>query len=165
MAPETTSSRDLLAAVRRDRARFDAVLEQVPHDRMTDPVLPGGWSVKDVLAHIAWGERESIGVIKARALVGSPLWEVGQDSRNAAVVDESRSRPIDAVLDDYRTTFAEFVAALEELSDDELNTPERFDHLPERAPGWLPWRILYDPGHYEDHAGTLEKALPLLRAS
>jgi uncharacterized protein (TIGR03083 family) len=161
---ETRTRADLLETIRRDRCRFDDVLERIPPDRMTDPVLPGGWSVKDVLAHIAWGESESIGVVKARALVGSPLWDVSEDERNAAVVGESRSRSLEAVLDDYRTTFDAFIGALEGLSDDELNTPDRFDRMPERAPGWLPWRVLYDPGHYEDHASTIEAALPALGA-
>jgi uncharacterized protein (TIGR03083 family) len=159
---ETRTRADLLETIRRDRRRFDDVLERIPAERMTDPVLPGGWSVKDVLAHIAWGERESIGVVRARALVGSPLWDVGEDERNAAVVRESRSRSLEAVVDDYRSTFDEFMAALEELSDEELNTPDRFERMPERAPGWLPWRVLYDPGHYDEHARTIEEARQLL---
>lgn len=159
-----TTTRDALrAAVRRDRQRFDAVLEQIPHEALSDPVLPGGWSVKDVLAHIAWGEREAIGVISSRALVGSALWELDEDSRNDAVVTASRSRTIDEVVEDYRATFAEFTTALDELSDDELNEPDRFRGLRERIPGWRPWRVLYDPDHYEDHATTLEAALPAFR--
>ena len=159
---ETRTRADLVETIRRDRRRFDDVLERIHPERMTDPVLPGGWSVKDVLAHIAWGERESIGVINARALVGSPLWDVSEDERNAVVVHESRSRSLEDVLHDYRTTFNDFMAMIEELSDEELNAPERFDRMPERAPGWLPWRVLYDPGHYEEHARTIAEALPAL---
>jgi uncharacterized protein (TIGR03083 family) len=151
--------------VQRDRRRFEAVIQRIPPERLTDPILPGGWSVKDVLAHIAWGERESIGVIEARALVGSPLWEVSEEERNEAVVAESRSRSLEAVLEDYRATFDEFVAALGQLSDDELNTPDRFDRLADRIPGWLPWRVLYDPGHYEEHARTIEAALHSIRGA
>lgn len=154
---ETTTRDDLLATIRRDRELFDAVLERVPTDRLTEPILDGGWSVKDTLAHIAWGEREAIGVAQARALVGSPLWELDQDERNEKVVRESRARSLEDVLDDYRRTFDEFVSAIEGLSNEELNDPTRFAGLPERIPGWLPWRVLYDPNHYEDHARALEK--------
>ena len=154
---ETVTRDGLLATIRRDRARFDGILDRIPQARYTEPVLPGGWSVKDVLAHIAWGEREAIGVATTRALVGSDLWQVSQDERNEAVVRESRSRDLEAVVTDYRNTFDEFVAAIEELSDDELNDPHRFAGLPETIPGWLPWRVLYDPGHYEDHGTTLRE--------
>lgn len=153
---------ELLATVRADRARFESVLARVPLDRLTDPMLPGSWSVKDVLAHIAWGEREGLGVLRTRALVGSPLWDVDQDQRNEVVVRESRERGLDSILAEYRGAFAEFVAALDEMSDADLNDPERIAGLPERIPGWRPWRVIYDPEHYEDHAQTIERALRAL---
>jgi|SRR5688500_1270734 len=149
----------LLETVRTDRARFDAIVAGLSRDHLTDPILPGDWSVKDVLAHIAWGDREAIGVIEARALVGSELWEIDQDARNDAVVRESRRLTLDEVLDEYRDSFAEYVAALENLSDDDLNEPQRISGLTDRIPGWLPWRVLYDPGHYEEHGRTIESAL------
>ena len=149
---------DLLGQVREDRQRFDAILERVPRERLADPVLPGGWSVKDVLAHIAWGEREALGVMNARALVGSELWNVSEDERNEAVVRESRSRASDEVLHEYRIAFADFTAALEQLSDEDLNDPERFTGMSEGIPGWRPWRVLYDPTHYDEHGHTIEAA-------
>jgi uncharacterized protein (TIGR03083 family) len=149
----------LLETVRGDRARFDAIVAGVSRDRLTEPILPGGWSVKDVLAHIAWGDREAIGVIRSRALVGSELWEIDQDARNEAVVRESRALSLDEVLDDYRGSFAEYVAALGQLSDEDLNEPDRIRGLTDQIPGWLPWRVLYDPGHYDEHGRTIESAL------
>lgn len=155
---ETVTREELLATIRRDRAEFDRALDLVPRERMTDPALPGGWSVKDVLAHIAWGEREALGMVRARALVGSDLWNLSQDDRNEAVIRESRARDLDDVLADYRSTYEDFVAAMEELSDDELNDPTRFPGLVETIPGWLPWRVLYDPDHYADHGASIREA-------
>jgi uncharacterized protein (TIGR03083 family) len=149
---------ELLATIRADRERFDRILDAIPRDQLTAPRLPGGWSVKDVLAHIAWGDREGIGVIRARALVGSELWEVSEDERNEAVVRESRSRSLDDLLAEYRAAFEDYAAAIGELSDDELNEPDRFSGLTERIPGWRPWRVLYDPGHYQDHGRTIRDA-------
>lgn len=153
---ERVTKAELLDQIRTDRARFDSVLDQVPHERLTEPALPGGWSVKDILAHIAWGEREALGVMRARELVGSELWNVPQDERNAAVVFASRDRSLDEVVDDYRSAFEEYLAELEQMAEDELNEPERIRGLTEGIPGWRPWRVLYDPDHYEDHARTIE---------
>jgi uncharacterized damage-inducible protein DinB len=67
------------------RREWDAALASVPWERMTTPGVNGGWSVKDLVAHITWSEREMMEVIRQRALVGSPLWALGQDERNAIV--------------------------------------------------------------------------------
>ena len=160
---ERVTRDDLLRRIRADRDRFDVMVSRVPTDRVTDPILPGGWSVRDVLAHVAWGEREGIGVARARALVGSELWEQSEDERNETVVRASRSLSADEVVAEYRSAFADYIAALEELSDDELNEPGQIRDLPERIPGWRPWRVLYDPGHYAEHGRTIEEALPQLR--
>lgn len=156
---DRVSRDEFLATVQADRARFDRILEAVPPDRLAEPILPGDWSVKDVLAHIAWGEREGIGVVRGRALVGSELWSVSEDERNEAVVRESRSRGLDEVIAEYRGAFHDYLSAIEGLSDDELNDPERFEGLSEGIPGWRPWRVLYDPAHYDDHGRTIASAL------
>jgi hypothetical protein len=105
-----------------------------------------------VLAHIAWGEREGVGLVRARALVGSDLWRLSQDERNAAVHAQNRDRPLDDVLAESATVADEYVAALESLSEDELNDPAHFAGMP---PTWRPWRTLYDPHHYAHHAADL----------
>jgi hypothetical protein len=116
----------------------------------------GSWRL---FARIAWGDREGIAVIKARALVPSDLWELSEDERNAVVVRESRSRGIEEVLADYRASFDDYVEAIEDLSEDVLNEPDRIRGLPERIPGWRPWRVLYDPDHYDDHGRAIASAL------
>lgn len=157
---DRVTKESLLATIRADRMAFDEVVGAVPRTRLTEPLLPGGWSVKDVLAHIAWGDREAVGVIRARALVGSDLWHRSEDERNAAVVAASRSRSLDEVLADYREAFDDYTSAIERLSDAELNEPERFTGLSERIPGWRPWRVLYDPSHYREHAASIASAFP-----
>ena len=153
---ERVAKDQLLARIRDDRASFDRVLSVVPSSRLTDPVLPGGWSVKDVLAHIAWGDREAIRVIRSRAMAGSQLWALSEDERNAAVVRASRSQPLETVLVEYRDAFDSYVAALEDLREADMNEPAHIEGLAERIPGWRPWRVLYDPNHYAEHRRTLE---------
>jgi hypothetical protein len=140
---------DLLCAA---RAEWDAALARIPLGWMIEPGVEGEWSVKDIVAHSTWGEREAIGVAQARALVGSELWQLPQDERNRAVFEQNRHRDLSDVLADSVDVFARFVAALEPLSQDDLNDPDRFVGLPT---GWRPWRILYDPGHYAAHLRSI----------
>lgn len=51
--------RELLQEISTEREALDALLKQVNHQQMTlRGVTPGGWSVKDILAHVAgWQER------------------------------------------------------------------------------------------------------------
>ncbi len=153
-APVTVAQ--LTEMVRTDRAEWEAVLARVPRERLTESGLPGGWAVKDVLAHMTWAMREGIGVMRARRLVGSDLWKLDDDGRNAIVVEQSRARSLDTVLADYETTSADYMKELAGLSDDELNDPARW---PEMPPDWRPWRIIYDPKHYAHHAADLREWL------
>jgi uncharacterized protein (TIGR03083 family) len=156
---DTVTRDELLATIRADRARFDRIVDRVPRELLEEPMLPGGWSVKDVLWHVAWGDREGTGVLRARALVGSDLWELPQDERNEIVVRESRSRALDEVIAEYRSSFDDYVSALEAMSDEDLNDPTRFSGMSERIPGWRPWRVVYDPEHYTDHGRAIASAL------
>jgi uncharacterized protein (TIGR03083 family) len=154
--PEPLTVAKLIAMVRAERAEWDAVLARVSRERLIEPGLPGGWSVKDVLAHMTWGMREGIGVMRAKRLVGSELWELDDDGRNAIVVEQSRARSLDGILADYETTSADYLRELAGLTDDQLNDPALW---PEMPPDWRPWRIIYDPKHYSHHARDLREWL------
>ena len=154
--PKPVTVGELTEMVRAARDEWEAVLARVPRDRLTEPSLPGGWSVKDVLAHMTWGKHEGIGLMRARRLVGSDLWNLDDDARNAIVVEQNRSRPLDEVLRDYESTSREYLEELSGLRDEELNDPALWPEMPS---DWRPWRIIYDPAHYASHARDLESWL------
>jgi len=151
-----------LDMMRTARAQWEALLAEIPAAWMTEPGVEGEWSVKDIIAHIAWGERETLGVAQAHALVGSDLWQVSEDERNAAVFEQNRGRDLREVLGESRHVFQQYVEAVDALSEEELNDPRRFQGLPE---GWRPWRILYDPTHYEVHAQSIRTWLERRKAT
>jgi hypothetical protein len=148
----TVTKSSLLAEIRAARADWDGLVASIPRGRLTQPGLPGGWSVKDVLAHISWGKREGVGLIRARALVGSDLWRLNDDERNAVVYQENKDRPLDEVLAESKQVQDDFIAALASLTDEELNDPAHFKGMP---PTWRPWRTVYDPHHYAHHAADV----------
>lgn len=144
-----------LGALRESRARWEAVLAEVGEARMTAPDTMGeGWSVKDVVAHVAWFEREVLGILEAGALVGSDLWNLPTDERNAAVHELVRSRPLAEVLADAADVYARFEAAVAALNDEQLNDPALYEAMPA---DWQPWAILAQNSyeHYDHHAADL----------
>jgi Mycothiol maleylpyruvate isomerase N-terminal domain len=125
---------------------------------MTTPGVNGGWSVKDLVAHITRSEREMMEVIRQRALVGSPLWALGHDERNAIVYAENRDRELDDVLSDEQRVYAALLPLLESLTSEDLVDSDRWQQMLPNVP---PWRIFAGSTflHYEDHADALRRWL------
>ncbi len=62
------------------RAEWEALLAQVDEERMLQPGAAGKWSVKDVIAHVTWGEREIVPIMRTHVLAGF----AGDPTRRAA---------------------------------------------------------------------------------
>ncbi len=138
------------------RAEWEALLNEVGEERMLQPGATGEWSVKDVIAHIMWSEREMIGVCQARALVGSDLWQMTDDERNPIMVSWYRDTSLQDVLNEERQVYVNLVSEIQKLSDDDLNDPQRFRDMPA---AWIPWQVIAGCSfkHYQDH-------MPAIRA-
>lgn len=147
----TMTKAALLGAIRGARAEWDATLAEVGEGRMTEPGLAGGWSVKDVIAHITWSEREMVGMLGMHALVDAEgLWAMDQDARNAAVYESNRARPLAEVLAKARDTYAELLDAVAALDEEDVNDPHRYKDMPV---DWRPWDLVAGGSyrHYRDH--------------
>ena len=64
-----------------------------------------------------------VGVIRARALVGSDLWLLPPGERNDAIFRENRDRPLDEVRAEAEEVHAALVAALATLSEEVGEVP------------------------------------------
>lgn len=142
---KATFIEDILSA----REEWETLMSQVGEDRMLEPGLPGGWPVKDVIGHISWCEREMLGFLQARALVGSDLWQLSNDERNAIVVAQNRPRSLHDILSEEQQVYTQLLQAIQQLSEEELNNPQCFRDLPAE---WLPWKLLAGNLHEHYHA-------------
>lgn len=120
------SKTQLLAEMRNEQAGWDALLDEIGEAHMTQPEVAGGWSIKDIVAHLTGWRRRS--VRRFQALLHhepdfSPPWppELQEDDEiNAWIYEANRERPLADVLSDSREVFQQLLDTLDAFSEDEL---------------------------------------------
>src|SRR5574341_1249832 len=154
--PVTTTA--ILRKIRAARAQFDALIAEVGEARMLIPGVAGDWTAKDVIAHVTWHEREMIGLLRKRALAGSEWWGLPLDERNANIYAANKDRTLPDVLAEARQNYAEMIALLEKVTDEEWNDPACWSDFP---PDVMAWQIVAQntDEHYEEHLPDLRRFL------
>jgi hypothetical protein len=147
---------ELINIVKRVRTNWESLVQQIDQEKMTQPGVAGEWSLKDIIAHLTWHEREMVGLIEAHALVGSELWNLPTDERNVAIYEEFKELPLEQVLEESTQIYQQLIEVLPSLTDQDLTNPESFPNMP---PDWQPWTIIaqntYE--HYQDHIDDLKR--------
>src|SRR6476661_1266951 len=118
----------ILATLQAKHAELEAALARIPDARMGEPHFEGGWSAKDLLAHITFWERRTLGRIQA-TLRDEPLpafFSGNLDEVNAQAFAASRDRLLAEVRADFDRTFQDVLAQVEALGEDDLSDPRRF---------------------------------------
>jgi hypothetical protein len=139
------------------RAEWESALNEVSEERM-EQIVYGEWTAKDVIAHVSWFVNQMVGVLKEKALVGSELWQLKDDERNAILFKENHGRALKDVLEEDQRVYRQFLELFNTLSDDDLNNAAHFREMP---PDWVPWEMLRGNTykHYEEHARELKEWL------
>lgn len=149
---ETTIER-----VRAAHAELVAALERFTPDEMTLPGVNGEWSIKDMLAHVTWWEQHLLRRLRSGhddmydGVTDAAEGRRRTDEANARVFAEHHHRPLADVLAEFHASFAETLAYLEampedELARDEIAEPVGFDtygHYLEHTRMLQDWRAVY----------------------
>jgi uncharacterized damage-inducible protein DinB len=145
-----------LETIQHARNKWNALIEPIDKSNMTLPGVAGAWSLKDIIAHITWHERQMVGLIQAHALVGSDLWNLPTDERNAAIYDEVKDLPLEQVLEESAKVYEQLVEVLLSFSDEDLVNPEDFPGMP---PDWQPGNIIAQNTfeHYQQHIPDVQR--------
>ena len=146
--------REVISRIKAERARWNELVAQVDDDRMLKPGAGGGWSGKDIVAHVIWYEREMVGMLKSRVLAGSNLWELPVHERNAAVHDEIKSLTLQEVRAWADRIFPELIEQLELLPEEAYVDAAYFEHMPRE---WAPWKVIAGNTfkHYPEHSNAI----------
>ncbi len=128
---------ELLERMRAGREEWDALVSQIPDGVRSEPMLPDGWSVKDLIAHVAayenWTAAQMRAASEGRAATDMELYGVEElppdpegwdlDRQNAAIYARYKDMPLADVSTFSARAFVDLIAAVESLSEEDLATP------------------------------------------
>ena len=161
------SKADLIRAMQSARAEWESVLAIVGEDRMTLPVLHGGWSVKDTIGHVAYYERwlqdwlEA--AVRGQVTVASHRDLLDVDARNAIIRGENKDRPLNEILDESRYVFDRLLQIVQLLPESDLMTPYAYDRyvIPFWDKSMALWECIAGDSyeHYREHTANIHRWL------
>jgi len=132
--------KELLKEIERERQALDETLALLTTRQMTTPgVTPGGWSVKDVLAHLVEWQQMNLdwyaaGLRGEKPAMPAPGYTLRELPRlNEMIYRKHHRRSLRAVMEDYHAYHERVVKLIASLKDDELVTLERFSWT---GPSW-----------------------------
>jgi hypothetical protein len=120
---------------------FEAAVLAVPRDRLEEPLLPGGWAVKDVLWHIAhWWETaaDTLELLHAGTFTE---WDGDTDAENERAVAESRTMPLEDIELRSARIRERLLLAWDGVPADDPRAVEEFQSA--------------TTGHYEEHLSEI----------
>jgi len=148
-----------LETLQAERSAWEALLDEVGEERVSEPGAAGDWSVKDIIAHVTAYERGLVEWLEAasrgEAVTFDLLDHPDLDYRNAVIYAENRDRPLEEVLRASEAVFRRLLARVEALPEEDLLDPGRTAWFVE--PRWKQrralWECIADDSyrHYHQH--------------
>ena len=141
---------ELLARIRSGRALFESALAQFSDDQLLAPKLHGGWSIKDLIAHIGFWEQHT--AMRFSALLRGmkpPEESLTVDELNAQVYAQNRHKSLAEVRLKEQAAYEQLLLLTKNALDDALFNPQRFAWT-EGKP-FAEWIKSNTYGHYEEH--------------
>jgi uncharacterized damage-inducible protein DinB len=148
---------ELYQALNHSRERLLRAIEGLDATHLTQPGAVGIWSVKDVLAHLAMWEAQTVTLLYQVRQGMKPttlhLKTFDTDQQNAQWYEQAKDRPWEQVWADFQGVRVQTLRRLDAFNEDELSSPTRFPWL-----GMSLADLVYEwvVQHEEDHAADLE---------
>lgn len=101
------------------------LLDEMQADKLTEAGVVAGWSVKDIVAHIAfWEQRVTAwaAALDQGTRPEPPFWssDWSEERINQAIYEQNRDRPLQDVLDQWQAVHQGVMQAVQEMSEREL---------------------------------------------
>ena len=149
---------ELLSAMRAGHARLEELFASLSEEQMLASRLHGGWSGKDLLAHLGFWEQkmaENCQMLRngetPKEVVGE--YDVDVDALNAAGFNAHSDQSLDEVRRFERQSFQLLLDQAEKASEEDLFDPQRFAWL--KGAALAAWIEGNSYGHYEEHQSDL----------
>lgn len=153
------SKSELIQKIKSRRRELEKIVNSVPGDRISEPGVENGWSVKDIIAHISKWERMmcewvadlQAGRIPDRPPPGEP-WE-DLDQFNAAIFEENRDKTISSVRSEFESSYNDTLELVENSWERDLIEPGRFGWAKNNPLWYLVGANTF--WHYEEHIPSI----------
>jgi hypothetical protein len=145
----------MLENIQAEHDRLVSLLAPLSEAQLCSATLEGGWSIKDIMAHVAAWERMCAGWIEAyiRGEIPQTWSEDNDDIVNERIFRENQHRSLHEVQEDFpraHQTFLQQVQALTDtLSEKDLNKPHPFSWL--EGHSFVELIAANSYNHYRDH--------------
>jgi hypothetical protein len=155
---ETVNKQDMIQQIEASHAALEAALAPLEAGQMTAPRLPGGWSVKDTLAHLSvWHLRalDVIDPVEPPRVPGVPPSGIDDDTINAFNAQfyaAHQDQPLPEALAAFRESYRQLLASARRLPEADLIKPLVGDSQC--------WQIIAANTywHYPEHLAAIQAA-------
>jgi hypothetical protein len=157
---EQIDKASILDEMRTNYAALEEILAPLDKTQMTTKGVIDGWSIKDILAHIAsWHHRLltwlDAAIRSEEPTLSGPDSVEEMDALNSQFYEENKSRSLDEVLTEFRTTHQRIMDIVQAMREDDLISPQRFAWTQGRPL----WRLVagdtYE--HYREHGKQIQE--------
>jgi hypothetical protein len=159
---DPTNKAELLEKMRSGYASFEALLAPLSAEQLSEAGVNGAWSIKDILAHLsAWQTRVSLRLEALARQEEAGFDPIENDEQmnafNARVFEANRTRPLNAIQEEFRASVQRLDANVEQTDERDLFEPGRL--------AWLKDGVLWEAvagnsfGHYDEHTPMIKKWL------
>lgn len=158
---------ELLAEVASGWDGFNAAINRLAESQLTGAQDEQGWTVKDHLVHLAAWERSTISFLEGKPRheglgVEESLYAGDDvDAVNDAIYRQNKNLPLPQVMAMLQDTHQQLLAAIESLTDDNLQKPYHHFQPDQPNDGRIAIQVIYDNTieHYDEHLGWIEALL------
>ena len=143
---------DLLTNIDNGRAELEAALAAIDRNRLTEPLMPNGWSVKDVIGHIGFWEGRIAKLYDILLRGEEPVDTVTNetvDALNLRIHAENQMIPLGIMELNEQEAYRALRRVAETASDPDLFDPHRFDWT--QGTPFYQFIVENTYGHYDDH--------------
>jgi hypothetical protein len=152
----------ILDEMRTKYAALEGILAPLEETQMTKEGVNGDWSIKDVLAHItAWHlrllDRLHAATWNEEPTLTGVVTDEEVDRLNEQFYKENKSRPLNDVLKDFRTTYLQIADVVQAMNEEDLIGPQRFAWMKGNPLYYLVAGDTYE--HYEEHSKPIREWL------
>ncbi len=151
---------ELQARIQDGRAELMAALGHFERHALTEPKLPNGWSVKDLIAHIGFWERRIANlydILSSGEVPKDTIANESLDRLNARVYEENQLLPLGIVQINEEEAFQSLLGVAINAPERDLFDPQRFAWT--QGEPFYNWIVENTYGHYADHVPDLTAAI------